>query len=666
MNIFSKFTKLKKKSKPIVIALIMLLISGFVLSFSDFGVEAAKFSYMDDDDGSNGSSNKNKREFYIDLATAASTNGEYFTVSIEVENPGSDFTGTLRLGVDYSGYSVGYDVDISIPKGSTKTYNVNVPKSAAFAQGVVRVTVFDKYDKKVYAEKFRSIFSSQNGLLNVGLLADDPDSLTFLDNGGKKIEVNGEKNTVKLNTLDSSNVQSELNTLRILVINDYDTSTLSEETIASIRDWVKNGGILLLGTGENAERVFSGFDDFDSNFIGLDVIETLEYSFVENKDSETYQAAIFDENYDYSYMTPYSHVKYVDRGFIIVSDADLADFAENEDVGSEEVENIYIGALSMNTSSSTASYSSLTSYTVENIQGYMEKPAKTGAGILVFLIVIYVALVGPIIYLILKAMNKREKIWIAIPVLSVIFVVFIFLISLGVRVKGINLKTVTAVNVDSNTEKTFLFGYAPDPNEWSIETKEPFEYGDMVNTYSYNSDSGVDAAMKNKGDSTKLTFYPSQAFDTNCFMVYSQKKSSGDFILDLEEETYDSYSGNSGIEDGVVTNDTGVDFDYVMIITRSGSQLEEDVKDGEDVRLDLNKQLYASTYGSTMMLSDYAEKYYDKKNYDASGAVAAMTMVISDVDINSNNNEFIVVGVRKQKSLTNENEASWECYYKVY
>lgn len=653
MNIFSKISNLKKK--PCITAFLMLLIIGFVLSFAGSGVEAARVSER----------NSNKKDFNIEVSSSLSANGEYYTIDLDVENPGGDFTGYIRVRVENNGNSVGYDVDVSIPKGSTKSYSVNVPQYIAYNQDLIQVNVYDKNDKSVYAEKFRSVFSSQKNVINTGILSDTPDNLSFLDNGGDKIDYNGIKYAVKLSTLDPADIQTEIDSLRVLVINDYDTSTLSTENISAIVKWVKSGGVLALGTGKNAEDVLSGFDEYDSSFVGLSYEGTLEYQY-DLESNEKYQSALFDENYDYIDVSSGSGMKQIGSGDIIVFNADLNDLAKNENAKESEVEDLYTNVLdtTSNSYSSGYNYNHVSSYDIENVQGYMEKPAQTGAGILAFLIIIYVALVGPIIYLVLKAVNKREKIWIAIPALSLVFVLFVFLISLGVRVRGVTLNSVTAIDVNSDMTKTYVFGYAPDPEKWSVDTVDPFVFGDIVSDYSYKNGNAVNAAFKQKFDLDQLTYYPDNAFDTGCFVLSANSDFSGDFDLDLEDEEYDSFNSVTGIKGGTVKNNTGVDFDYVLMISQAGTQIEENVKAGDDIRVNIKSGNYSSYYSSSNLLQDCASKPYDNKDYDKAGAISAMALVATSQDLS--NQSFIVVGVRKSKSVTQEKEKAWECYYKVY
>ena len=80
----------------------------------------------------------------------------------------------------------------------------------------------------------------------------------------------------------------------------------------------------------------------------------------------------------------------------------------------------------------------------------------------------------------------QEKIWIVIPIMSLVFVGFVALLSLGVKVRGLNIKTVEMHNISNNTDDVFILGYSAKPKEWTIETKDSYLYGNMISLMMWN------------------------------------------------------------------------------------------------------------------------------------------------------------------------------------
>ena len=93
-------------------------------------------------------------------------------------------------------------------------------------------------------------------------------------------------------------------------------------------------------------------------------------------------------------------------------------------------------------------------------------------------------------------------------------------------------------------------------------------------------------------------------------------------------------------------------------------QVEEDVQNGDTIQVDISGNGYSSYYSASAILQNTAKQPYDHKQYDKAGAIAAMALVAENLELN--NQTFVVIGVRKSKSVTQENEKSWECYYKAY
>ena len=68
---------------------------------------------------------------------------------------------------------------------------------------------------------------------------------------------------------------------------------------------------------------------------------------------------------------------------------------------------------------------------------------------------------------------------------------------------------------------------------------------------------------------------------------------------------------------------------------------------------------YYSGYND--FLSKYANTPYKQKKYDDASEIAALSLAYNS--IYSTTTGVRVVGVRKTEGVTNENEASWNCYY---
>ena len=613
--------------------------------------------------------------FRINISVTSSKTSDVYEVHTEITNNGSDFTGTYRLNVaSKTSSKVGYDVDISVPSGSTKEYITNVPMEYVDVNSAVLAVIYDKSMKKQYMEKFQGIFNKYTGRFTMGLLSDSPEKLGFIDMGGQGIQRDDETYEVKLEEKKADSL--DLDTLDGLVIDDYDTGVLDKKTIISIKNWVNNGGVLILGTGDSAEKVLKGFGDDD--VIGLSAGESYEQSVVGGS-GDFYQANMLEMgNYnDYNFVSDNSYVKSYGYGCIFVSAFCLGDISKNEDDGLMVMNNIYTG-IAPYTSSSNSGYGNTNTYVIERFQGYMEEPAKTGTGLLVFIVTVYVILAGPGIYLILNAMKKREIIWWVIPCLSLLFVGFLFLMSFSKRIRGVTLKTVDIVDYSVNKNETFIIGYNPDPSSWKFEMKDPYITGSVLSCGFYDSNSlRVDGSVKNSGK-LAFSFNPASTFDVGIFTAQKAVTSTGSFDINTNFDEDSFYNDMESFMDptgstaynqaeeealaeytkGDITNNTGEDMDYVLIYMGQYYQMVENVKNGESIDVGFS---YNKSYGyNSDLIEDLAKQEYNNKNYDKAGALAAMGIACSKK--NNTSTDVVVIGVKKQDSMTLSHDASWKCY----
>ncbi len=122
------------------------------------------------------------------------------------------------------------------------------------------VRLFDEDGEELEEEQLAFDVSRDRGRLIIGALSDDPESLMYLD------EVNLNYGMVRsvLTVLDKETFPDDergLEILDVLVVNDFDLSSLSKDQENAMLEWVYDGGTLLFGTGEDAERTLGDIAD---------------------------------------------------------------------------------------------------------------------------------------------------------------------------------------------------------------------------------------------------------------------------------------------------------------------------------------------------------------------------------------------------------------------
>ena len=298
---------------------------------------------------------------------------------------------------------------------------------------------------------------------------------------------------------------------------------------------------------------------------------------------------------------------------------------------------------------------SLDFYDIETYQGYMDEPAGKLSGVISILIVLYVALVGPGLYLILKAINKRELLWIVIPGTTLVFVLIMFLMGLSSNAKGESVKSIDMTNYVSKKQEAYIFGYASSPQKWSIKTKENYVIGSSLESGYYDADiDKLRVEIEEGMNNMILSYTPNKTYKTVCYELESAKPVKGAISIKLDKSDPSKLN---------VKNDTGYDLDYLYVSTYSGYEILENVKNGEEKSVNcfsISGQR-GSVYNRNEIERDCIRPAYEENNYNEASELAAMLIGI-EASFNGEE-EAIACGITKGNRLTDKNDLSYKCFY---
>ena len=191
-------------------------------------------------------------------ATLGGTGGvvapnRYVPIRATLTNKGDNFKGSVKvISGAVSGTSVAFTKSVSIAAGETiqiKSF-FTLPVSGS----TVRVALYDKDDDMI---------SSQTAYLQMALTTTDEKQMAVLSDDINKIGYLQSANFAveEINVADVPEDVRLLESLDVLVINNVDTQSFSAKQVTALQQWVSNGGLLVLGTGAQAEKslkVFSG------------------------------------------------------------------------------------------------------------------------------------------------------------------------------------------------------------------------------------------------------------------------------------------------------------------------------------------------------------------------------------------------------------------------
>lgn len=530
-------------------------------------------------------------------------NDETYDFRITVSNEGGDWEGVIRVMYEesYGKTPTAYDTVISLPEGSTKQFDIKIPMfTVDQIDGNLVVVFLDKKGKECEEFSFPSILRQGEDSLRMGVLSDDYDSLTFLDMGGSSLYYYGYEYPIKLKELNQDNLLEQLDTLEFLVIDTYDTSVLSEDVLAAIEKWNDDGGVLVIGTGEYAEQTLALFEDSYLD-VEIDMVyepgqapsyESLDYvDWRELYWAEFWNSSEYYEPYPYQILLrsygvgaigilPYSLTEVADEDYSFYKSTDQQNFLfQMFDVISSESERRY------NYNDKTYNTNQLT-----RILRMMNKAnTDLSFGALKAVVIIYVIFVGPVLYIILRILKKREWYWVAVPVTTILGIAVVFFSGRGFEVRDTQVYSVTTQDLSGqNAEKSFLYCYDAGNKEWGLTLEGEYDYVSPYNSYNYNDNVYYHHIIR-EGDKTSIGIKPDTNFEDAFFMT---SKKAGEASVEGTIEVHNVT--NTSKPKGSITNATGKDFQYFAVLIGESMYVYEGLKAGETADLSKQDKVYGS------------------------------------------------------------------------
>ncbi len=537
--------------------------------------------------------------------------GGNYVMQVTVENRGEDFTGTVQVIFENSSMrgNCAYNTEITLPAQGRKQYTLTVTERAVdTVRGLCALNFLDEEGEVVQSLTLRNVFGNAVQGIPVGVLSDDEYELTYLDAGGEDFNIQGMSYPLKLVELDDGNLQGYLDGLYFLIIDRFNVSSLSEENIQAIQDWVKNGGWLLIGTGAYGEQTLSGFDE---DFLDIEVISVSDppaenlltvnadrygyyYYYVIGAEIDFAQMAVAELDY-YSQQDCYESSENPFVCSIIGDGAAAVFFCSLGEKELQKLEDYMILYIYSEIAYQSDSYHSMggnsdLEYDGQRALAFIDsRNTNVDFGFLKVLIGIYVVLVGPVLYLILRKCRKKEWYWVGVPALGLIFIGAVFFLGNGARVNETKVYSVTTQRADSNQEDTYFLAYRSGIKPWKVRLEDRYEVaGPGWSGYWYNNRNGSGVndyyyMVGNDSEGLSVGIKPVENFESAYLYAGGKTQAKGSLsATGLSWENDGSYYGTFR---GAVTNSTSFDLDYMAVWADSYIMVFADVKAGETLEL---------------------------------------------------------------------------------
>lgn len=512
-------------------------------------------------------------------------------VTVKVRNLGDDFEGTLRVIIPatYSQKSLAYEKTVTVPSGGEKSFSILLPdiQNTSF----LRIELENTRGKILLSKRQSYTSKVQGQEAVVGVLSSDYTGLNYFD--GTTINTNNYGVfSAKLLQLTADNIPevgAGLDTCDYILIDNYNTSQLSDEQIQAIVSWVNNGGILIFGTGSKASVVLEGFQ----NTLAPAVIGNLSKGSLSVYSYDSYSVDRVD-------IADISMNNWMDIQGLIAPGAPAwqsiygggtvtilsYDLAMNPIANWKEGR----GQLAVNILSNTATVDQFSrisgnvtdkfdQYEIEGVVSHVDRNKIPNSLLYGAIFLVYVVAIGPAAYLVLRAMDKREKLWIVMPGVAFGFTMIILLTSMMYKIHKPFVDDFSIVEFSNGLRSTtsYMSIQSPKGKEYDVDLNPAYqEVATWNQDVDYSQIAGTDYeyAIRDRGDHLMLHMAQNMAFTRQNLSAEKHEYSENRGLV-----TNFSCSV-SGVE-GELYNETGYDLKNVVVCYYDKYVFVGDMKNGD-------------------------------------------------------------------------------------
>lgn len=533
-------------------------------------------------------------------------------INVEVENNGDDIKGEVEVRVPTNIPNT-YDafveeVNLTSKEKRTVSIPINLPENAS------KVSVVFKQGENILKEN--TVILS-NGRVNendmfMGVITDDFNGLTiryldFTDLNNKGRGIINKTASVSLDIESLKKNTKNISALDIIIVNNYNMSNLQSEQYQNLSTWIENGGILVIGTGENAPKTIGSINKefIDFNYSGTKNINEYTIANLSIKDAST----VLQEG-----ENPLIYAINKGKGKIYVSTFDLG----NKSIASKE--NVMkawkecLGNDFLNKRNFTR-HGNYVPFQIEQLSNRIPNVQDFKIGTLVIIFLVYALLIGIIVYFIMKKFNKREWLWGVIPVIAISFSIILYVIGGSTRINDIVLNQVNVIISDKNGTGNTL-GYLGISSKYkgALVVEEP----KGTNLQNYVNDNYYYDPNQSSNNFTKLSsrtvyrennsyyeFKDLAALDMKRFGILGHKE--------IVPEIKANLNYNSQKLVGTINNTLGYDIKKIIVVSSNNVWDLGEIKSNENINVDINSNF---AFGLSQYGNSLEENYY--KNYEMS------------------------------------------------
>ena len=374
-------------------------------------------------------------------------------LSLTVVNSGDEFSGDLVI--DYSeSYAVGSAkaIPFTIGQGETKTINLSLSGLSdeyMYSGGTNSNQMFYFYEGGW--EKDKEVKYNGNKSVRPTFYGQESAFILTLTESADRLRP---FSSIKLNNMSDTQVihlaqlkdfelpldASSYGIANFLVVDEFVLADLPEDAQKAILEWVQTGGVVIVGASENTSAELGTLSSElpltlsdERTQVPKEVFAALAKNKEFAKDVSAFNATVSESSRVLlaSENQPLSAVKTIGKGAIIQTAFSLGDdpFSKESNATvflTELIKKSNVGLIS--TTSMNYGYQGKKEQMAYDVGQTNElfPSFQVSTSIMVAIVILYIILVGPLMYFLLKRKDKREHAWWIIPVISILTSAAIF------------------------------------------------------------------------------------------------------------------------------------------------------------------------------------------------------------------------------------------------
>lgn len=509
-------------------------------------------------------------------------------VRIRVENTGNAFSGKIRLSINDKNYeAIAFEKPLSVLSDSETEVLFVIPYVYSYTG--IQLDIYNSNDENVYSEDYLSLNRNTDDIY-AGILSNNVKSLDYFE--GLVFYISNIMSYKAMRTTDITNYSfpdtfEGLKSMDMLIAEDYDFSALDYKQSSALKSWLENGGILITGRSSEETALFDCLKITEPEILGTKPVSTTFN--IENNNfvvlTSPLPRAVLPENpteeekiqlqnpmiaLDTASFIPDESTQFIKDKVSL--DIDMTKAKPDENIIDKEFyQEIAVGrgkivSFKFDLGKGAFAQWDGRAYAIQqqlseilnqnNLNLIMNQSFVDSAwnihstllnslnadlpGISVYALVlcIYIIIIGPVIYFMLKKADKRHLLWIIIPVSAVLCTLIIFNISHKTRRVEPFVNYASILSFDEHkTERTYFSTTIPNKNtyhfeidsSWNLKLLDNSLYssGSMYMPINIENKSNSDVCFDMTSKNTDIIINNQSLFNTKYFATYREGTAEG-------------------------------------------------------------------------------------------------------------------------------------------